>query len=101
MPFKTTLINDAFWLAVGLPVPEREYKFHHTRKWRFDFAFVEKKLAVEIEGGIYISGRHTRCTGFMKDLEKYNAAALLGWRLLRYTPQHVNFYEIRDLYNAK
>lgn len=61
--------------------PLREHVFHPTRKWRFDFAFVEPKIAVEIEG----FGRHQRMGGFATDMEKYNAAAKLGWRVLRFT----------------
>lgn len=63
--------------------PEPEYSFHPTRRWRFDFAFPDRKLAVEIEGGV--NGRHQRMGGFTGDCHKYNSAALLGWRVLRYT----------------
>lgn len=59
---------------------EREYRFHPTRKWRFDFAFPSQKLAIEIEG----FGRHQTVTGYMTDLEKYNEATRLGWRMLRF-----------------
>ena len=58
----------------------REVTFHPKRKWRFDFAWPEYKLAVEVEGW----GRHQRRGGFNKDAEKYNAALLLGWRVLRF-----------------
>jgi hypothetical protein len=66
---------------------EREYIFHPTRNWRLDFAWPVQKVAVEIEGGVFSGGRHTRGTGFTEDCEKYNAATLHGWRLLRFTPQ--------------
>ena len=69
--------------------PIAEFIFHPTRKWRFDFAFVTEKLAVEIEGGIYSGGRHTRGDGFEKDCEKYNEAVLLGWKILRFSTQSV------------
>lgn len=69
--------------------PLREYKFHPVRLWRFDFAFVDHMLAVEIEGGIWTAGRHTTGTGFLHDIEKYNAATELGWRLLRFSTQAV------------
>lgn len=65
--------------------PEREYRFHPKRRWRFDFAFPDTKLAVEVEGGTWANGRHTRGAGYEKDLEKYNAAVLMGWRVLRYS----------------
>lgn len=61
-----------------------EYKFHPTRRWRFDFAKPDEKIAVECEGGVWTGGRHTRGSGFVKDTEKYNQAAILGWRVLRY-----------------
>ena len=63
---------------------EREYRFHAVRKWRFDFAWPTRKVAVEIEGGSWSHGRHTRGSGFAQDCEKYNAAVLDGWRVLRF-----------------
>lgn len=65
--------------------PVREYRFSPTRKWRFDFAFPQQKVAVEIEGGVFANGRHNRGFGFETDMEKYNAAVMLGWRVLRYS----------------
>ena len=47
------------------------------------------KVGIEIEGGAWTQGRHTRGKGFIADMEKYNHAALLGWRVLRFTPQQV------------
>lgn len=70
---------------IGLDVPEREYRFHKVRRWRFDFAFPDRMIAVEVEGGVWSRGRHTRPGGFEADCEKYNEAALLGWRIFRVT----------------
>ena len=67
----------------AIPVPIFEHKFHDTRRWRFDLAFMDAKLAVEVEGGIWNYGRHNRASTFIKDMEKYNNACLLGWNLLR------------------
>jgi very-short-patch-repair endonuclease len=69
--------------------PHPEHRFAPPRRWRFDLAFPDHKLAIEIEGGAFTRGRHTRGAGFIKDMEKYNTATLLGWRLLRFTPQQV------------
>lgn len=73
----------------GIPKPEDEYRFHPDRKWRFDYAWPDFKVALEIEGGAWTGGRHNRGNGFIADMEKYNAAAQLGWRLIRITPQQV------------
>lgn len=75
------------WKAYGIPEPKTEYKFHPTRKWRFDFCWPEQKIAVEIEGGAWTQGRHTRGYGFIADMTKYNAGGKLGYRIFRFTPQ--------------
>jgi hypothetical protein len=73
-----------------VPAPVCEYRFHPKRKWRFDYAWPEKSLALEEEGGIYIQGRHTRPKGFENDIEKYNEAAVLGWTVIRCTRKHID-----------
>ncbi len=71
--------------AVKLPIPETNFKFHHSRRWRFDFAWTDRMLAVEVEGGTWISGRHTTGIGFENDCKKYDAAMRLGWKIYRCT----------------
>lgn len=70
----------------GLPEPQREFMFHRKRKWRFDLAWPDLMIAVEVEGGIWTGGRHVRGEGYEKDCEKYNEAQLAGWMVLRFTP---------------
>ena len=70
----------------GLPLPEREFLFHKRRKWRFDFAWPDLLIAVEVEGGVFSGGRHVRGQGYESDCEKYNEAQLIGWMVLRFTP---------------
>lgn len=70
--------------------PLQEYRFHPERKWRFDFAYIKQKIAIEIEGAVWSRGRHTRGTGFIADCEKYNDAAKRGWRVLRYTSNTID-----------
>lgn len=77
-------------LTADLPAPVTELRFAPPRRWRFDLAWVDQKLAVEIEGGAWVNGRHSRGRGFESDAEKYNAATLAGWRLLRFTPSMIN-----------
>lgn len=70
---------------VGLPLPEREYRFAPPRRFRADFAYPERKLLIEVEGGVWTRGRHTRGAGYTSDAEKYNLATVKGWRVLRFT----------------
>lgn len=77
---------DLTWGIFEIPEPKTEHRFHPTRKWAFDYAWPERLVAVEIEGAIWSHGRHTRGAGFTKDMEKYNAAGLLGWRVFRFSP---------------
>jgi len=105
-------------LARGWPDPERQFLFHPIRRWPFDFAWPAYRVAVETEGGVMsfpvtcdkceepverlnkrtnrrervyaAMGRHTRSEGFRGDCIKYNAAAVLGWRVLRYTVKDLN-----------
>lgn len=81
----------------GIPQPEPEFRFHPKRKWRMDYAFVPQKVCVEVEGGVYTQGRHTRGSGFMKDMEKYNEASAMGWRIIRVTPSQLCTMETIDL----
>lgn len=69
----------------GLPAPVPEYRFHPVRRWRFDWAWPDRRLGLEFEGGAYTGGRHVRGAGFEADCLKYSMAALLGWRVLRVT----------------
>lgn len=78
-----------------------EYKFHPERKWRFDFAIPALKLGIEIEGGIWRGrgwgsktannpgGAHSHPTNILRDIEKQNAATMLGWRLLRLSENEI------------
>lgn len=83
------------------PEPEPEHRFHSVRKWRFDFAWIDSKVAVELEGGIATGGRHTRPGGYQGDCEKYNAAVSLGWRILRYTAKDLRARPIQVIEEIK
>jgi hypothetical protein len=76
-------------LSVGLPRPVAEHEFCPGRKWRFDYAFIDARLGVEVDGGTRKGGRHNRHQGYSDDCEKLNNAVLLGWRCLRFTTEQV------------
>lgn len=61
---------------------KRQHKFHETRLWRFDFAYPEYKIALEVHGGTYMRGAHSRGPQQRKDMEKASEAAILGWLVL-------------------
>lgn len=78
-------------MAHRLPKPERELRFDRGgRKWRFDFAWPENMVAVELEGGIWNNGAHVRGAHFTSDCEKYNAAQAQGWKVFRFPGKLVN-----------
>jgi len=73
----------------GLPVPERQFYFHPTRKWRSDFAWPALKIIVEVQGGIFMpagSGGHNRGAYMEKTYEKHNEATKLGWKCFMFGP---------------
>lgn len=76
--------------ADGLPAPVEELVFAPPRKWAFDLAYPDRKLAIECEGGTHSGGRHVRGKGYENDCEKYNEAQLLGWTVLRFTMGMIN-----------
>lgn len=83
---------DRLCLAVGLPcpVPEHPFATELGRKWAFDWCWPRQRLALEIDGGGFVQGRHHRAKGFAEDCCKLNSAVVLGWRVLRVTPQQVS-----------
>ena len=93
-----TRLQERLFIHHGCPAPVPEYKFHKTRKWRLDYAWPDKKIAMEIEGGVWIAGRHNRAPGFIKDMEKYNQLALYGWRLFRFQPGKIDYDMLKKAY---
>jgi very-short-patch-repair endonuclease len=76
--------------AAGEPTGEQEHRFHPVRRWRFDLAFPAQRVAVEVDGGAWVGGRHTSGAGFSEDCIKLSTAAAFGWRVLRFTPRQVH-----------
>lgn len=76
----------------GVDIPLPEYRFHPVKLWRFDYAWVKSKVALEVDGGVFTKGRHTRGKGVMEDHDKFNNAAMQGWRILRCTPDELRTF---------
>ena len=74
-----------------LDIPKAEYRFLKKRRFRFDFAWPDIMIAMEVEGGVWMKGGggHTTGKGYTRDLEKYNLATLHGWKVYRFTTQDV------------
>lgn len=84
--------------AHELPEPERELVFHPGRRWRADYCWLREHVILEIEGGLYAGGRtpgtgqggHSTARGILRDMEKSNAAQLLGYRYFRLAPWQID-----------
>lgn len=74
---------------VGLPAPEREYRFAPPRMYRFDLAWPQLRLAAEVMGGLHTGGAHVRPRGYNRDCEKHNLGVLKGWAILLFTRQMI------------
>lgn len=82
---KARLVAEFNQVWRGLDGPElvAEYRFHKTRKWRADFAHIGARVIIELDGGVYVGGRHNRGPGYVDDCAKLNAATALGWSVFR------------------
>ncbi len=90
---------QTLWKVLGGPKLTPEFRFHPERRWLFDFAIPSKKIALEIEGGIWRKGggAHSRPKGILRDIEKYNAATLLGWRVFRFPAHKIKVADIEPV----
>lgn len=91
--------------AAQLPAWETEYQFAPGRRWAFDVAWPAFQIALEVEGGTWVQGRHVRPLGFEEDCRKYNRAATLGWLVIRATTAMVRrgqvLGELRAAFHAR
>jgi very-short-patch-repair endonuclease len=99
-PTPPSRLEESFlrlWRLAGGPELEKEYRFDLKRRWRADFAHLPTRCLIEIEGGIWVNGRHNRAAGFNADLEKYLEAGLSGWRVFRLGPDQITMPDIERL----
>lgn len=99
MAVRLALPFDVQCRAAKLPVPVPELRFAPPRRWRFDWAWMKEGVAMEVQGGLFVQGRHSRGAALLKEHEKLNAAAVAGWRVLFVTPKQIASGEALDVAN--
>ena len=99
MKYNPAIVSD--WLTdQGIDRPVFEHQFHQVRKWRFDLAWPDQRVYMEVDGGIWIKGGHNRGAQMRKDWEKRNAASALGWRGLWCEPRDLCRTDTADAIRA-
>jgi len=88
---------EHLWQSWGGPELTKEHRFHPHRRWRLDYYHAPTQTAVELEGGLFSGGRHTRAAGFLGDCEKYNAAAMMGITVLRLGTGQVDHQHVTEI----
>jgi len=78
----------------GFPEPEQQYEGIENRRYRFDFAWPQDLIAVEIHGGAWMGKGHTGGKGFSEDRRKMNLANLSGWMVFEFTADMLNADEL-------
>lgn len=86
---KVSVVVHRHCAANGIPAPDEEHQFHETRRWRFDYAWLAERVAIECQGGLFIGGKHGRGYGILRDYEKLNTAQLGGWIVLQFAPEEL------------
>jgi len=76
---------ETIFRVLKVPDCRVEYVFAKPRRWRFDYAWPERMVAIEYEGLFCKRSRHTTPKGFSNDREKYNEAQLMGWKVFSFT----------------
>lgn len=97
---KSSALESRFaslWDALGGVELVREFRFDKTRRWRADFASESARVLIEVEGGVWRGGRHTNPLGFINDAEKYLAATLQGWSVIRLVGEQLNPATLRQV----
>lgn len=92
-----TTAFELLWAELGGPELTSEFRFHPARRWRFDYCHETAKAAIEIDGGTFVRGRHSRGVGYRNDCIKINVAQLMGYRVFRLTTDMVNAEHVQPI----
>lgn len=88
-----------YWRSLNGPALVPEHKFHAKRKWRIDFAHLETKTAIELDGGNWIRGRHNTGSGRKKDAEKLRHLAADGWTVFPFVTGDISALNVQMVIN--
>ena len=88
---------ERLWAAANGPTLTPEYKFHPDRQWRADYCHEPTRTLIELEGGTWAGGRHTRGKGYAEDCAKYLAAVVTGYAVVRLTGEMITADNVRVL----
>lgn len=94
---------EANWALCGGPVLKKEVEFCPGREWRADYVYIAddgRKYILELDGGVWTRGRHTRGGGFINDCFKLNAAVMLGYQPIRIATGMENIDYLRQIIAA-
>lgn len=92
-----TAAFERLWRGLEGPELVTEYRFHPTRKWACDYAHIEARTIIEIDGGVWSGGRHNRGQGYIDDCRKLNAASALGWTVFRIATGMVSVDDVQPI----
>jgi very-short-patch-repair endonuclease len=81
---------DQYLLLGGFGAVEHEFQFHPVRKWRFDWALPDRKIAWEYDGLMQADASHSSVAGILRDVEKINEAQALGWTVYRVNAKSIH-----------
>lgn len=87
------------WRACDGPELVAEHVFDEAggRLWRFDFAHLPSRTAIEIDGGVWGNGRHNRGAGYIEDCIKLNTATARGWHVFRLATGMITVTHVRPI----
>jgi very-short-patch-repair endonuclease len=87
---------ERLWALHKGPALTKEVTFYPGRRFRFDYAHHAAKAAIELDGGVFVGGRHSRGMGQVRDAEKGRLAAYSGWNVIHFTTKCLTLENIRQ-----
>jgi very-short-patch-repair endonuclease len=87
---------ERLWALHKGPALTKEVTFFPGRRFRFDYAHHSAKAAIELDGGVFVRGRHSGGMGQVRDAEKGRLAAYSGWNVIHFTTKCLTLENVRQ-----